>query len=340
MLRSVASTASLVAVALALTACAGGPQSPEPDPTTPAAAPGATTESSEGTLTIAQNDDYTLVGTFVTGSSLIQFASKMTDDGISTVELTVNGATFDVTSDLQEFTTNEDGHGNTLFKEDRDSLLQMEKALDAKGEKGRTWERLFKVVSAHAGAPVGHTFLKLAISPKGIDVARDGSGRPSGTVSDEGITYQCSGYYGYHLYNSWDWVWYEHDSVNGSISYTNEGATNYTSPNSAHWRLQAWYPAGCRLGDWYGRGSCEGRCGAGCPRTYNFYFTKDCGDHDTCLDVHPNNGSTSSSGDCGWEYSDAYGDWLNGSSSTYQYWDCGSVSSSCPENGNAVDPGQ
>jgi hypothetical protein len=237
----------------------------------------------------------------------------------------------------------------------------------------------------YAAAPAGHTMLQKTITPKAN--LRDGDGKPSNTVSDEGIIYMCVGSGGSHLYDQADWAWAEHDAVNAGMASNNEGSA------ASHWRLQGWAPAGCYLnklttyswssapgianqgsspywlgtqvgspsvattngsnswtdgasyndtgadtqdGTWTGGGSCEGRCGAGCPRAYNWYFTKDCLDHDICLDFHTTASSTSYSGDCGFEFSDAQGDFTWGSSVTYQGTYCGNVPSDCTENGNSA----
>jgi hypothetical protein len=349
---------------LSLVGCAG--QAVDPGPTT-------SSQSAEP-LTITEQDDYHVAGTFTHGSSLVTFVSRMSTDGVSTVQLNVNGATLSVTVDLFEHAAKEDGGGSTLLVEDLRTLHAFEKHLDAHGQNARTWERLFKAVAMYAAAPAGYTVLARPIGVR--PDLRDGSGRENGTVSDESVIYMCVGYGNHPLYTGDDWVWAEHDSR------PDEGATNAYSGNANHYRLQGFYGAGCRLdgtpgaavpgsydqgsnpqwlgydsntgywsdgasyndtsapnaqggtantqGSWNGGGACEGRCGAGCPRTYNFYFTKDCMDHDICLDYHRAASSTSSSGDCGYEFQDAQSDFLTGTSLGYTS-DCGNVPSDCPE---------
>jgi hypothetical protein len=153
----------------------------------------------------------------------------------------------------------------------------------------------------------------------------------TGTTTDDGLTYICRGLNGRALWNGYDAAWAEHDST------TAEGATNTFGGNVLHSVITAQWIVGQQVGNALGSGSCEGRCGAGCnsgspcaliPTSYNWYGTKDCLDHDICLDAHPNAPYTSSSGDCGNEYSDAYWDFINGSSSSAASFCTGSSSCS------------
>jgi hypothetical protein len=336
--------------------------------------------SGSTSLSISSEDDYAVAGTFVHDVSVIDFASSVTTDGISTVDLTINGAKISVKVDLFTGEASESGAGETLMADDLTVLSAFAKYLDQNGKSVRPWERLYKAAAMYAAAPAGYTIVDRVIVATGHGAeARDGSGRNGGTVSNEDITYLCYGFGGYPLWNNDDWVWHEHDSVTGGMSSANEGGS------AGHWRMQSFAPAGCRLdwnpgaipgstanqgtnpywlgknsggswtdgagyndssspngyygqgntqSAWSGGGSCEGRCGPGCPTgIYNYYFTKDCFDHDVCLDYHRSASSTSSSGDCGYEYQDAQGDFISGSSSTYSSW-CGPVPSSCPDNAN------
>ncbi len=373
--------------AAALTGCAGQVGSTN-DPAPATSATAAATES----LTITEEDAYHVAGTYSIGSGLVSFTSVMSTDGVSTVTLTINGATITLTADLFAFAGQEVGGGNTLMVEDLRVLHSFEKYLEAHGREthhqARPWERLFKAVSMYASAPSGYTILERPIvaNPKQL---RDGNGRDANTVSDEGIIYMCVGASGHDMFDQADWAWAEHDSVTSGMSGTNEGGS------AGHWRLQGWEPGGCYLssltsytssqppsltnqgansnwdgaqdgtpavatnssgvwtdgatyndsqaanvaGNWTGGGSCEGRCGAGCPQAYNWYWTKDCFDHDICLDYHTGASSTSSSGDCGFEFQDAQGDWIYGSSSSYQDTYCGNVPYGCTENGNSQSAG-
>jgi hypothetical protein len=340
----------------------------------------ATRSPTEQQLTLTAEDDYTLTGTFVHDVSVIEFDSRLTTDGVSTVNLTVNGARLTVTVDLFTADASENGHGETLVADDLAVLHLFSQYLDQHGKPARPWERLYKVAAMYAAAPAGYTIVARTIASRRALLNRDGNGRPGGTVSDEDITYLCYGFGGYPLWNNDDWVWHEHDSITSSMSGANEGGSG------GHWRMQSFAPAGCRLdwnpgaipggsanqganprwlgrrssdgqywdgasyndsatpnghfqqantqSAWTGGGSCEGRCGPGCPKgIYNYYFTKDCFDHDTCLDYHRSASTTSSSGDCGFEYQDAQNDFISGSSSTYTSW-CGNVPSSCPDSAN------
>jgi hypothetical protein len=337
-------------------------------------------KNATGPLTLTQEDDYTVAGTFVHDVSVIDFVSRVSVDGVSTVELTVNGAQLTVTVDLFTAEASESGRGETLVADDLAVLHAFSQYVDHHGKRARPWERLYKAAAMYAAAPTGYTVVARAITTARGASERDGSGRNSSTVSNEDITYLCYGYGNYPLWNNDDWVWHEHDSVTSGMSGSNEGGS------AGHWRMQSFAPAGCRLdwdpgaipggstnqggnpywlginnstaswwdgasyndsatpngyygqantqSAWTGGGSCEGRCGPGCPTgIYNYYFTKDCFDHDVCLDYHRSASSTSSSGDCGYEFQDAQGDFISGSTSTYSSW-CGPVPSSCPDKAN------
>lgn len=320
--------AAAVAMAVALVGCASPPEA-EPQ----AAAYEAT---GQGSLTVTTEDDYRVAGTWVFGDALVQFDSQMSEEGVSTVKLTVNGADFDTTYDYFSGGWEADGHKNTLFRAEVDALKKLELRLNDEGKQVRPWQRLFAAVSRHAASPAGYTFLKRSGGPAQADEAQH---RESNSVANDGVTYICKGASAKKLASSWDYVWAEHDSLDG------EGGSprNAAAGNTTHSKLQGYEPAGCRLGrasasGGYGAGSCEGRCGAGCPRGYNFYFTKDCLDHDICLDYHPAADTVSYSGDCGYEFSDADGDFLSGTSVGYS-WSCYSVPSDCEDNGNAHGSG-
>jgi hypothetical protein len=316
------------AIALATTAIGGcatetGPSpSPSPKPTTST----AEAATGVGTMTLAQNTDYDIVGSWTYGAKVVFFESHMSTAGISTVKLTIDGADFETTFDYFTHAATRDGHANTLFHEDVIALSKFETYLNNGGGKtGRVWERLFTTVSMHGAAPPGYTFMQRVSSPT---IKAETEHREGNAVWDEGINYLCRGYYGNEISDQYDWVVAHHDSQGG------EGTGNGVYPNIYHGAYFWWAETGCRVGDWTGAGSCEGRCGAGCPRAYNFYFTKDCLDHDMCLDYHPAASSTSWSGDCGYEFGDASDDWAGGLSSSY-WWDCpGSVPSNCAEYGN------
>jgi hypothetical protein len=316
--------AATVVLGLTVVACGNTPTDQREEPAA------ATEATGEGSLAITSESDYHVAGTWVFADTMVQFESQMSEEGVSTVKLTVNGAEFDSTFDYFTHGWQADGHKNTLFRAEIDALVRLEKKLDAAGKAGRPWERLYASVSQHGAAPAGYTFLKRQGSPTQAEEVQH---RESGSVGNDGVTYICRGTSGRNFSNNWDYSWAEHDSFGG------EGSTNGTAGNTYHARMVTSSPGGCNVG-YTGAGSCEGRCGAGCPRTYNFYFTKDCFDHDVCLDYHPAAPTVSYSGDCGYEFSDADGDFISGTSSGY-YWGCpGSVGSGCPDNGNSVGAGQ
>jgi hypothetical protein len=303
-----------------LAGCAGNTA----DPT-----PAESTATGQGALTVTQETEYAAAGTWTYAGQTVQFESTVSDEGLSTVKLTVNGAAFDTTFDYFTHAWQADGHKNTLFREELDALVKLEKKLDEVGKLGRPWERLFAAVSQHAAAPAGYTFMVRAGSPS---APAEKQHREAGSVSNDGVTYICRGTNGRNFSNSWDYAYAEHDSFAG------EGSSNATQGNQMHARMVTLSPGGCQVGS-TGHGMCEGRCGAGCPRTYNFYFTKDCLDHDICLDYHPAAPGVSYSGDCGYEFGDADGDFAGGTSGGYYVGCPGSVPSNCPESGNAVGAG-
>lgn len=328
------------------------------------------TASASGNLSLTTVGDYDVVGTWEHGDTLVQFESHVSEEGVASVKLVVDGAEFDHTFDYFTHSWESDGHKNTLFRAEINALAELENTLEDRGQKGRPWERLFTIVSQHAAAPPGYTFMKRAGSPS---TKEEKQHREADAVWNDGVNYICrannthgvdSGYSGSgsNYAEQWGYNWATHDSLSG------EGGSsrNTASGNQYHgvlWSLEA---GGCRVGSTYhyadktgvsstshtqpssgsatsdGRsnGSCEGRCGAGCPRSYNYYFTWDCFDHDICGDFHPNADMVSYSGDCGYEFSDADGDWASGTSSGY-YYDCpGSMGSSCADNGNAFAAGK
>ena len=295
----------------------------------------AAATAGEGTFTVATNAAYDLIGTWTYAETVVQFTSHMSEEGVSTVHLVVNGAEFDGTFDYFTHAWTTDGHENTLFRHELDALTRLGTHLETVGTQSRPWERLFAVVSMHAAAPPGYTFLQHSGSPTAVqEVAH----RESGAVSNNGVTYICRGTSGRNFSNNWDYAWAQHDSEPG------EGSTNGAAGNAFHSAMLTSSPGGCYVGSNAhtgnsGHGACEGRCGAGCPRAYNFYFSVDCMDHDICLDYHPSAPTTSYSGDCGYEFSDAADDFVSGTSAGY-YWGCpGSTPSTCPENGNATFSG-
>jgi len=310
--------------------CAG--QAAEP-------APEETVATGQGELTITEDADYDLAGTWSYAGHVIQFESHVTEEGVATVKLLVNGAAFDTKFDYFTHAWEADGHKNTLFRPEIDALVKLEKHLDSIGKQGRPWQRLYASVAQHGAAPAGHTFLARAGSPTTVAEKQH---REYNSVGNNGVTYICRGTSGRNFSNNWDYQWAEHDSFGG------EGgdSRNATSGNYYHEKMWSLTPGGCTVG-WYGprndgsgkKGSCEGRCGSGCPRTYNYYFTNDCLDHDSCLNYHPAAPGVSYSGDCGYEFSDADGDFAGGTSAGY-YWGCpGTFGSGCPDNGNSQGAG-
>lgn len=323
-----------ILAALALTVFASGCVAPETTGGSGAPTEGA---SSSGSFALSTDGDYDVAGTWEYADVVVQFESHISEEGVATVKLTVDGADFDTTFDYFTQAWEADGHKNTLFRPELDALLKLENYLDNNGKQGRPWERLFTAVSQHGAAPPGYTFLKRTGSPTQKDEVQH---RESNAVWNDGVTYLCSGGNGRNYSNSWDYNWATHDSLSG------EGGSprNASAGNTYHGAMYTYDAGGCYVGSSAhsgnsGHGSCEGRCGAGCPRTYNFYFTQDCFDHDVCLDYHPAASAISYSGDCGYEFGDADGDFAGGTSSGY-YWGCpGSVPSSCPDNGNATYSG-
>ena len=321
---------AFVALSLVVSGCATNTEEPAP-------APVAGESTGTSSLAVTLDGDYELAGSWVHGDVLVQFVSKMSEEGLSSVKLTVNGAEFDATFDFFTGEWTADCHKNALFWGELAALKALEQHLDkVVGKQTRPWQRLFASVAHLAAAPNGYTFLKRFGSPK---LEEEAQHRETNSVGNDGVTYICKATSGAKLATSWGLVWAEHDSLDGEGG----GGRNSAAGNGMHTRTQAYELAGCRLGratasGGNGAGSCEGRCGAGCPRSYNWYFAKDCLDHDTCLDYHPNAPATSYSGDCGYEFSDADGDFLSGTTVGYS-WTCNSVPSDCEDNGNARGAG-
>jgi hypothetical protein len=323
----------LAAVALASVAfasgCAGNVASQ--DPTAPAS------EASAITITITTETDTDLVGSFVNGSSVISFEEHLATPMVNT-KLVINGAEYDYVYDIVHSTLNIDGHSNSILGADASALAVFEKAFDHLGGPTRMREQLYKTIALMAAAPRGTTFKIKSIVPqtnKVDEVSR------SYCDNDDGITYICAqnnlgGCQGTYagangsnpIYNaagtsgtsggtnnyggyvngctSTPSIIHEHEVCEGTASSDHE-----SGQSSYHGRV-TW---GARVG-WSAK-ACEGRCGAGCPQSYNFYVTKDCTDHDVCLDNHPSASSTSTFGDCGNEFDRASGDFTYGTSSGF-----------------------
>ncbi len=97
-------------------------------------------------------------------------------------------------------------------------------------------------------------------------------------------------------------------SRKSSYKYSTAEWTDSRGYESAYTTCGTWAP------------ECEGRCGAGCPCNswycVNRYYTKDCFDHDVCLDNNPGDGHNDPfAPNCGDEWGDASDDVLFGSSS-------------------------
>ena len=323
-------TLSLATLTLLTAACAADHVAPS-DGAMPA-------PSAAQGLTVTSESDIAITGHYVHGGSVVTFHSELVSPFVRT-HLVVNGAEYDAEKDIVHSTMKIDGHGNTLLAEDAAALAAIDKAFDRMGEPTKIREETYKVLSLMSAAPKGTTITVKSIVPQ---LAKADEQNRGYCDNDDGITYLCGGnnigncpnaYTGNNGSNEMHtatmgvagvgggtntWGGY----VNGCTttpSYTHEhevcewtsGSDHEAGQGSGHGRV-TW---GSRIG--WSASACEGRCGAGCPNSYNFYVTKDCLDHDTCLNNHPSASSTSTFGDCGNEFDRASGDFTYGTSSGF-----------------------
>jgi len=246
----------------------------------------ATDQAKAGGLRLSTQEPDALVGQFTYADSVITFESRLTSASSSSVVLEVNGARFDLVRDVEVLSASLDGHGNSLFQEDLRALNALALELDQTVPPTPVGEELYKLSALLGAARPGTVFVRDEIAPQSAEQLEKLRAESAYGVSDEGLRYMCvcrpTGAYASH----------EHATASHA-RVTWSAACGQSAP------------------------SCEGRCGAGCPYTYNFYDTKDCLDHDECLNHHPSAPSVSSDGDCGAEYVQARDDFLYGSSSTY-----------------------
>jgi hypothetical protein len=323
-------TLTLAAVTLiATSACSEQVAAPDASMPAPSAAQG---------LTVTSETDIAITGHYVHGGSVVTFHSELVAPYVRT-HLVVNGAEYDVEKDIVASTMKIDGHGNTILAEDAAALAAIDKAFDKMGEPTRIREEAYKVLSLLSAAPKGTTITTKHIVPSMASKDEQNRGYCD---NDDGITYICAANQGAGcpasytgasgsnpLYKATNGVTgvgggtnYYGGYVNGcssTPSYTHEHEVCEYSSSSDHESGQGSYHGrvtwGARIG--WSASACEGRCGAGCPNSYNFYVTKDCLDHDVCLNNHPSASSTSTFGDCGNEFDRASGDFTYGTSSGF-----------------------
>lgn len=325
-MRKLFAIVALSSVTLAMTACAAPTESEQP----------SASEATAG-LQITEETETTLVGSFVRGESVVSFEARLEAPVVRT-KIVVNGATYEHAYDIPTATLEIDGHGNTVLAADATVLRQVERAFDKAGSPSKIREAMFRVIALMSAAPRGTTIMKKVIAP----TAEAPEAERGYCDSDDGITYLCGcntlgancgkTFAGYEGSNPM----YQAAGIAGSEGVDNQsygkyvsGCTStpaythehevceYSRDSSYHGRV-TW---GVRCG--WSASECEGRCGAGCPNSYNFYITKDCLDHDACLNNHPSAASTSTFGDCGNEFDRASGDFSSGTGSSFKNL-CGS----------------
>lgn len=317
---------ALALVALGTAGCAQNADLPPEEPTT---------GTSAQEITISEESETSIAGTFIHADTFITFSARM-EAPVLSAKLVVNGAEIEFKQNIVESTLDIDGHSSTLMKEDTDALHGFEKAFEKLGAPTKMRDAFFKLVSLTAGAPRGTTLTPRRVVPKRATVEQD----RGYCDSDDGITYLC-GCNSVNSACSKTWIGYGGPEGNNPI-YRAGGVAGVTKGvDSANY---GGYVAGCastpvathehevcewtRDSSYHGRvtwsarcgwsaSECEGRCGAGCPNSYNFYVTKDCLDHDVCLNSHPGASATSTFGDCGNEFDRASGDFAYGTGSGF-----------------------
>ncbi|WP_236606378.1 hypothetical protein [Sandaracinus amylolyticus] len=257
-----------------------------------------------------------LVGSYARAGSLVTFESRTTGSGRAELHLVVNGFTYDVAVDRAAGTVHLDGHGGTVFVEDREAMAALEQTLgDAFTFDEST--PLHEVALLRAASQLGDAPLGLTFDPRVVDVseARGGDKLPSpGTLVQETLpggvetvvgimgadgeilavddpsapeALHCQygnedGIWRLPGCNGVHWAWAEHDATNHCLRAEN-------SP--------------------YGTGTdgCSGRCGITCNSSWNL-FTWDCLEHDDCSIDH-GGGTNPWDASCGDEYWEAADDW-------------------------------
>lgn len=316
----------VLVVALGVAGCA--------ENTEPLQDEGAAVSLAQG-ITITEESQTSLAGSFVHADTFLTFSARL-EAPFLVVKLVVNGAELDFKQDLVESVLDIDGHANTLMPADTEALHHFEKAFEALGQPTQMRDAFFKIVSLSAGAPKGTTLLTRRVVP-----SRPTEEQNRGYCdSDNGITYLC----GCNSVNdscNRTWIGYGGPEGNNPI-YRAGGVAGVTkgvdsanvggyvtgcasTPTATHehevceWTRKSKYHGrvtwNARCG--WSASECEGRCGSGCPNSYNFYITKDCLDHDVCLNSHPSAASASTFGDCGNEFDRAAGDFSFGTGSGF-----------------------
>ncbi len=292
-----------------------------------------TEEASQG-LQITEESETAIVGSYVSGESVVSFEARLEAPFVRS-KLVVNGAAYDFALDVVESKLDIDGHSNTILAADAEVLRRLEKAFDKAGSPSKIREAMFRTISLMSAAPRGTTIVQKVVTP----TAATNELNRGYCDNNDGVTYLCGcntmpsgcsrtfmGYGGPDganpLYKAGGTVSSQGSdtgSYGGYVSgctstpaYTHEHEVcEYSRDSSYHGRV-TW---GARCG--WSASQCEGRCGAGCPNSYNFYITKDCLDHDVCLNNHPNAASTSTFGDCGNEFDRASGDFTSGTGASF-----------------------
>lgn len=302
--------------------------------TAPVDSDGSQSEEATQGLRITEESDTVIVGDFASGENVVSFEARL-EAPIVRSKLVVNGATYEFAVNVVDSKLDIDGHANTILAADAEVLRRLEKAFDKAGSPSKIREAMFRTIALMSAAPRGTTILHKSITP----AAAPSELERGYCDNDDGITYLCgcntipSGcsntYMGVGgpdgknpLYKAGGVVSSQGSdtgSYGGYVSgctstptYTHEHEVcEYSRDSSYHGRV-TW---AARCG--WSASQCEGRCGAGCPNSYNFYLTKDCLDHDVCLNNHPGASATSTFGDCGNEFDRASGDFAYGTGASF-----------------------
>jgi hypothetical protein len=257
-----------------------------------AAEPTSSTHISDNLSVVRTADE--LRGTYESPYGLIDFASSRTDRG-AMLDLTVNGATFDIDVDLVDSALTTDGRDVVLTADDKAALNAFADELGGwlAVNQGQPHEMLAAVTADYwSTAPAGfvHEARVARVDVRAVTQAEiDGERAPSVAWSngDDGIKCIKRGRWYTAVYDRW------------------KNGTKYKKSVKCN---ADWGKSACGEGDY----DCMGRCGSGCDNWWApSSYTLDCLDHDTCSH---NLCATDGADDkhCGDEYKKSEDDWLWG----------------------------
>ncbi|RMH42357.1 MAG: hypothetical protein D6689_08415 [Deltaproteobacteria bacterium] len=231
-------------------------------------------------LNIQILDDTTIAGTFVHGSTVVEFVSQSPDQQYGTLSLSINGANIDVEIDLANGTYQEDGYLNALYAPELEALAALRDAVQEAHPDLVLQTLQGKLLARHADrlaeAPAGFTF-----DHRVVDLA---AARASARAVDRADADGCGGDGATCLPGTDGWAYAVFDQGDDGTCWW-------------WWRQYGEHEERCR-----------GRCGEGCNHWFDDDYTWDCLDHDWCV-YYFGGSSGSGNSNCGDEYWEAADDY-------------------------------